>query len=602
MLLLMSCLCLPFSSTHGKANSSKSTQPLKFSTQGINLEKDGPYLSWNLEDDASATFGGMQVDRVNLPVEFSKDFNRFKFGWPTYLMKNPSIIITSPKNEVLVEGKYKLGKFNLASGVSTRGTSQRVMQVNRGETYNLNFLDIRLLKKDSRKQFRGSKVCLFEEREDVSILICSPEFGKRQQFTAKVFLNDQVQALTGSVKVKESEIFNVSLVLSNGISIRIVDKVMPIEVDEVFQESDETVSIVSFGEPPAPPFETLTKPRSVVFQHTIGDLRTFYKSKTVSESPVLAINSRAGLRMNHLLKMSVMPRASDRLFLKENQPNSTYSSTVQLKGIVPKGVKVTSTQKSAKQKGSEFNWTFAAPKKMEINSSTLVGTNSEGQATYYDYDVYRSPSTYLNARSGLSLATGGAFSLFTNFQATHWFEEPFGSSYWFSRQRWGVAAEIVELAVSSNPDSDYSIKNVDGFYRLDPGVVGWDESFGIVLGATQFSYRDLSPVSFVGAGVLWTRSLPSYFNYVLGLTEFLRKPKWVDISATFYPVALDSGVTGNSFQVRATARIDITPAYYFEGGWGVLSTNYQDTRLGARKVLQVSLSAGRGYFGLGYRF
>lgn len=579
-----------------------SSIPLKFSTEGINLEKDGPYLSWSLEDEASARFGGMQVDRVNLPVEFSKDFNRFKFGWPSYLMKNPSILITSEKNDVLVEGKFKLGKFNLTGGISTAGTSQRIMQVNRGETFNLNFLDIKLLNKNSRKKFKGAKVCLFEEREDVNILLCSPEFGRRKNFEAKVFLNNEVQALTGSVKVKESEIFNVSIVLSNGLSLRIVDKVMPLDVDEVYQEADESVSVITYGEPPAPPAELLTKPRSVVFQHTIGDLRVFHKSKTVAESPAVAINSRAGLRLNYLLKMSTLPKASDRLYIKDKEPTSTYSSTIRVRGFVPKGVKVSSSQKSATQKGSQFTWTFAAPKIMELNRSTLVGTNSEGQATYYDYELYRSPSTYLSARAGLSLATGGAFSIFTNLQAMHWFDEPFGSNYLFSRQRWGVAAEIVELAVSSNPDSNYSIKNFDTFYRLDPGVIGWDETFGAVLGVTQFSYRELSAVTFAGGGVLWSRSLPSYFNYVLGLTEFLRKPKWVDISASFYPVSLVSGVTGNSIQVRATARIDITNSYYFEGGWGVLSTTYEDSRAGGKRVTQVSLSAGRGYFGVGYRF
>jgi hypothetical protein len=154
----------------------------------------------------------------------------------------------------------------------------------------------------------------------------------------------------------------------------------------------------------------------------------------------------------------------------------------------------------------------------------------------------------------------------------------------------------MKTALSTKASETYETGYLDLYTRFTPGVEGWTESIGLQTSYFQVKYREAEIARMGGVGVFWNRSLPVWFNYFVGFLDFFKKPKWANFSAVYYPVSLQSGSKASGFQMKAVARIEVTQASYFEGGWALYAVNYEYRRT------RVQTAAGRAYLGCGYRW
>ncbi|MCE3009838.1 MAG: hypothetical protein LW875_04410 [Proteobacteria bacterium] len=462
--------------------------------------------------------------------------------------------------------------------------------------------DLKILKREnglttfsvttSKVSLENLKFCFTEKKEDHSKVLCH----EAQSSGSSLLVGTQMAS--GNQRISLEGLEKLQVVHKQGhLSFLIETSIPKVELFEASLDDQDNLKLVAFGSPVFGAVTKISGERLPLFQHSIGDTRKFYEVRIPKEAPFLNASGGKGIVFSFEIRGQQFPRDRTRVKLKEPTIRTTYGKTVDLELDLKPSMKAESQEQSV----TGNLWTFASPELYKVNRASVKITDEiEGGAVsnVFDYEVYRGPQTYLSGRVGISFATGGNLSLVSDLIATHWFNEPFGRSYYFSRQRWGLNVGYLQTAVSSKKDSEYTNLHTDLLYRFSPGVTGWTETFGWAVSTMEFKYQSLDPVNFVGAGLFWSRSLPNWFNYLFGFFPFLRKPKWADIQVIHYPQALTGGISGSSTQVRATGRIDISPKYYFEGGWGIGNTVYTDTK----RLQRVSLLAGRGFFGFGARF
>lgn len=568
--------------------------PLVFSKEAIRFDVEGPFLTWSLKGTEDDAVGGIVAKQFQQSLITD---HQVKLSWPMVSSSLPTILLSDADGNVYLETIFKEGPDNVDS-YSLNGkiiNSGREVKSEKSFELELSSNDLKL---------SSLQICLFFDQEPNSSLVCFPKMESVTQIQPKLFIDEKIQSQSGSLELKRDQKFKMSIFFSNGVVIQMQDTTPLIEIHEIYKVDKDTAEIITFQDRPNPPSVKVTQERSTLFRPTIGDLRVFFKTKAFSEAPSIIVPSSMGLNTTFLLKLNDLPKAEDRIFLNPKAPRSTYGSSVDLVGVLPSGYKIETSQNKitiseseANSDHQEFQWNFASPEYLKLNTSVVQVTSPRGEVINQSFEVYRGFQTYLSARSGISVGTGGVASILANAQATHWFNEPFGDMYWLSRQRWGINAEFLEMLVSSQPESKYNIRNFDLMYRINPGVENWNETWGLVVGLAQLQLLSARPVEMGGAGILWSRSLPKWFDYAFGFIPFFRNPKWVDISVMGFS-GLDQSVQGNSFQIRAVGRIDINRNTYFEGGWGTLSANYVDMK--SRR--SVAFAAGRGFLGFGYRF
>ncbi len=519
----------------------------------------------------SFTVGGLSFKTEGLTSEVEKTQKLIHLSFDLALLKPDYLLLFEQgKAEPIIEGA--LGEVPLVKRVAQNGTLV---------TYDL-FVD--------QIPTEKAKVCLTERHADYSKVLCHEPIVKARslQVGGRPVKAQKIVPLGGEQKL--------AIIYQNkDISLFFETDTPGVEVFELSEDDYGNLKIVAFGAPIFGPVTQVMGVRSTLFQHTIGDTRIFYEVRIPKEAPFLNVSGASGIIFSFEILGQEFPMDSSRVQLQEPVVKSTYGETLELQVGLKPGMKAES--KTLAVDGT--TWFFSAPETNKMNRGELQVTTTTDSGTtksVYEFDVFRGPRNYASARVGLSLASGRDPSLVTDLLAAHWLNEPFGHNHFLSRQRWGLSLGYVSTVVGGQGNFTSSFGDV--LYRLTPGVYGWTETFGFSLSMLQVQFPAYRPVNFAGVGLFWSRSLPEWFNYIFGFIPFFRKPKWTDIQAVFYPSPLTTGVNGNSFQVRATGRIDLNKDFYFEGGWALGSTKYVDV-LSERRA---SVLAGRGFLGFGGRF
>ena len=499
------------------------------------------------------------------------------FRFNPAIFPSAELMIFNDQNRILVNEKIPEGPSEIKKSIST---------------------------KNWPKTLKAFKVCIVSQIKDTQNSICSPPWLQDLSFEkteTALFIDDQPQALRGTFSLEAGRNFQLQVELPSGLSFKQRSQAPMTTFYEVAKADDDTIKVKTYGAGPVANTYNITEPRSEFWQGTVGDLRVFQETQIALTAPYLPVQGNAGLIWVYEIKYSDLPEDTRRIALQKKSPHSTYSDFVTLRGFKPNSSRLKSSGGELTFNESTFQWQFPSPKKFSYNSAQIESEFTSEQRSsrdVFDYEVMRMPSTYLAANLGASLGSDGSLASLYDLQVMHWFNEPFGENYYLSRTRWGLILGAVNSLSSSVASASYKANSADLAYRLTPGVESWDESIGFSLGLTGVSFASSRTATLVGPGIIWSRSLPNWFDEILGVLPFFRKPKWVDISAHYYGLSTDSAISGSSVQVRALARIEITQSTYFEVGWGFLTENFSD----AITQKATALGAGRGFLGLGYRF
>lgn len=441
------------------------------------------------------------------------------------------------------------------------------------------------------------------EKEKATALVCTPLAQKNSADAEALLVNKKPQTEeSGRIPYKKKTDIQWTLKMVTGTTIDVKFKLDPATMHELRLDTGGNLEVRFFSNHPAIDNLPLTPERSWFFQHTIGDMRRFFLVRTPNDVPFVNFQGPYGIRIQQQIKSSGLIQIDSQVTLDDPAPSSTYTSKIKIAGRIPIGYEISPGQKELTVDGENFVWNFSAPKPKAFNVAKIriQPVGSPNTQLYYDYEIYRSYANYLSVRLGASLTANLGFSGAMDLHAIHWFSDPFGRNSTFSRQRWGVSMGYAQTLLSTNALERYKTSSASLYYRFTPGVDGWNETFGSWLGVMDMQYRETQVQTGFGVGLFWNRSLPNWFNFVLGVVPLFRKPKWVNFSVGYYPLTLKAGSNFQAVEGKAVGRIELSKNTFFEGGWAVVGSaiNYRD----GAGVVKVTMAAGRGYFGYGYQF
>lgn len=571
--------------------------PLRFSPKAIGAKLLNPRILFE-RTAQGVRFGGREFlfSKFNTIFESSESGSALKLRWDISQMKPNRIALIGAQGELIEEVEIKGSHMSVVSG--------RSLSLQNSTEAPAADVELQIdLGKIPKENLAGIQVCVWDEiplrvGTDIQTL-CTPLDRSASLADARFSVDGKPQAAKGEFSPKKKK-FEISVISPTGLSFRWSSRIEVARLHEVFLRDDQMIQLTVYDGEPVGQVESLTPDRGGFFKPTIGDLRRFYRVVLSAKIPFLTVKGPRGSAIHQGLKIKSLPVMKDRISLTAPAPTATYRSYIKLWGPYKPGWELQSKEQSVEIIDDEFKWTFAAPKKNKWNRSRLRLMNSniagsKNTKTVFDYEIYRGFSTYLSARMGLSINSQVSASVAPDLNFIHWFED-LGSSANWSRQRWGVSAGYMKTAVSSKATENYETGYLDLYTRFTPGVEGWTESYGLQTSYFQVKYREAEISRMAGMGVFWNRSLPSWFNYFVGFMDFFKKPKWANFSAVYYPVSLQSGSKASGFQVKAVARIELTQASYFEGGWALFGATYEYRRT------RVQFAAGRAYLGYGYRW
>lgn len=549
--------------------------------------------TWNI--------GGLQFSPQRYRSIWNAKTSFFGFDWDNRVFRPQKIQLRSLRGEILLEQDFDSGFFKFSQDKSLR-LEEIPNPLPAGSKIRLPPLMIKVPTQEL-KNFAVLQICVVDQQNSAQAEICVPTRGAAGGGTSELKTKGQKLEGKGRIEFKEGSEIDWLLTLVNNVKIRVRFSMNSASLNEIRLGQNGELHISFYSEnAPAMKFSPLTEERSWFFQPTIGDLRRMYSVTTPNDVPYLTFQGPFSIKVQQKVDYAELIQVDSQIYLSEPAPKGTYGREILLEGSLPEGYLLAPGQDNVKMlDGSRFQWTFPTPQEKAYNIAEIKISPRPApeKIIHYDYEVYRGHSTYLSARLGASLTSNLGFSGAMDFQAMHWFNEPLGTNS-FSRQRWGISAGYAETLFSTAENEKYKTSNLTAYMRFTPGLDNWTESFGLWTGAMTFQYRDTLETTLYGGGLFWTRSLPPWFNYFLGVTKFLRSPKWVHFSGGIYPVTLTSGVESYVAEAKAVGRIEVSHNTFFEGGWAVIasSATYRQNN----GTVKVNMGAGRGYLGFGYEF
>lgn len=468
------------------------------------------------------------------------------------------------------------------------------------------------------------RFCVTKDAPEGRLAICSKRYrfirkggrywvvSESKTVVPKVLVNDKPVTLKGSaVFVDDKKPIKFAALMGNGTYFEFVSFPKRITVvDMVLNDETNQVEVIGYGPPPLGPIERIERHAKdywdfLNFAPTIGDFRKFWKATFPAQGGSLFLRGYGGAPFKQPFIFDKLPRKSVRPRIHIKSPRSTYARTVKLKGETTAPAIVTSKEENAKNSsGTEFQWQYLARNRGEMNSAEIFV--KDGNQTYRAFhEIYKGYPREISTRLTGVLSNNLELVLLGEIATQWWFERLL---WWdntqYSLQRWGVAAKYFKAlaAIGGSKDGQSLIRldvaNIDLKYRLTPGIWARDPTLGIMLDAQQVQIEDFK-AQMAGVGVLWARSMPKFFDSIFNIVPFMRYPKWVDVEAIYYPLALSKSTRlGVNMSVNFHGKVLWTERFFGEAGFGLKVFQFDD--LVERKA--IALAVAYGTIGLGYNF
>ena len=299
--------------------------------------------------------------------------------------------------------------------------------------------------------------------------------------------------------------------------------------------------------------------------------------------------------------------------IQKKSPIATYSSKLMVKGT--KGPEETLRARRKKdflvhQNQKDFSWSFQAKKKGRVNQDSLQ-VKHQGDKYYFSKRVFRAHQTHLAASLALSTSVELPTVFGYNLSADHWFEEFWNRSP-YSFQRWGLAANVYNTTQPFKADSTSEEKlsliyqHFDLMFRFKPGVRPIQSSFG--LGLRYFGLdliRSLNPdvhTKLLGVGFFWHTAPQKIIDDFFNMIPLSRYPKWVEMSAYYYPLLIGSEKLGMALSWHLKGKMFFAQSWFLDASIYINSIFFEKSGEDGQTTDQFALSTAHGTLGIGVLF
>jgi len=581
-------------------------QELRYDAEKNGVELYGPYLKYNFLAPPH-TFGLSDFQKSDISLQIERKGKKLSLvaHWPSYFMKS--------------------GKISLHDSQSRRFHKDSMSSE---DTKLFGSLNTYKLEVDAQEFLGKAKVgvhfCVKSKKNDgYEAEICSDKLKLSGNKLVPVRTSDKVSVLLSGVKVPVNaqimippgqDILDLYVKFQSGCKIRIEEPVYRLnkkqlvvdaKASKVFIQHKSLAraeSSASFGKILKKAF----REKNYILEQS-SKLKSYSKKIDEEDMEFSPFQEGRSLQL-FALSFPEIPSQNVPVRISSSKRIGTYSSSVEIAVEAPSGVRVTDSDGKVLKDGLQNGliWGFQTPRKGEFNRDFLnvVSESASDETKSYSAQVYRGHSGSISARAAVS---SGLESLVPGYQlqADYWPEKIFSKASPFF-QRWGFGVGYSE-ALGDFKLSDFgenleqSSVFADLMFRFSPGVRPQRRSWGaglryFNLGILGGQRGDIDP-SLFGVGLFWHTAPIGVIDATVNAVPFFNHPKWVEISAYYYPVSTTEEFSLEAaFSLQARGRLMFARKWFLDTSINYHYVSFRKERFGG------TASVVEGSIGMGYNF
>lgn len=621
------------------SGSEEFTQPLLFAPEDNGLKLASPQLKWLMYDkgnrininglrigSTAIAFNLDQWKRSETPWRFQGDsqegefVTNISFRWPSLLSRDGSVTLETLAGEVRWTTEVtKEQSEQWQNKIRVRNASyQKLLEKHRRTFWGITDIPNEL--RTTLSEGGPFRLCLNQKNSDLAQLkVCSSPFrirvnggalsaeNARPVQRATVLVDNLDVGPRGIVNFRVGKTFTLRVNFASQSFIEISSQPIDLKLIDVVQTQDESeIILTGEGARPLGKLRMIRHPASHFWAATGVKKEPVWQLAMPREAPLVRVLGAFNMPFTMLFRFDMLPKESDRVFVKKSPSNGTYSSTPLVFGFSPLPVTVQSQESAASNTSPQrFEWTFAAPAQGSENRARLtVQSPNEERPWVTHQTLYRGYPFEASGRLTGVVTSSAQMVALGEIAASAWFESLFGmKNEILSHQRWGLTSRyfkaLSSITLEENQVIDnFSAINMDLKYNILRGMWNRDELFGLIL---SYQRVDLTPLNanLLGGGVYWARTMPKIFDDFFNLFPLMEYPKYVDVEFIYYPMSMTSTTQpGASYSLNFHGKVFWGKRLYGEAGFGLKTFEFTDTA--ARS--SASFSTAYGTAGLGLMF
>ena len=572
------------SSTKTSRKSSPKLKPLYFQADKNNLQVLPQRFEYTLLDQNRLKVGNILIDTTEIQFQIERTNDKknpyaIRFQWPAGLIKEGQLAIKNNSGKAIFNRNIQSSDLKL-SGATTNEDGLIV------ETASLTFSDVDASMIDDMKYFPFMTFCIFKESYETRLYLCSKELYLSSQGGAMVIKSRDSIKRNANIDINGKVVGNQGIIYLNdrnenvafkahtqtGAFLEIETRMKDVDFKDVVLSPDgKRIILTASG---AKPFDT----RNVkVFSDDEWQI-TLPRSR-----PVLYLKGEGDIPMRQeFFIRGVLPREGNRIFVSPRSPSRTYSSSLRLTGVTPKGIEASTlpnetTAALKKTKGQQFQWSIHDIPS-GVNSRHYLLSKHGDEAFTVGYDVFRGrPFVFdLKANYQTPSATG-----YASLGLQWWIENMLGLDADWARFHWGLSVRYASQIMKNDEAPEFDKINFELLWRAQEGFYFVDSTWGLYLPVEMLQGSDSSLMAY-GAG---------FFMHTKTQNPMWRKwATWSELKAQYLFAGTGDVELSSAYQLGWTAYKNISSNWYFS--YGAFIEDYKFDPAAPKEEMQIGAELG----------
>lgn len=572
------------SSTKTSRKSSPKLKPLYFQADKNNLQVLPQRFEYTLLDQNRLKVGNILIDTTEIQFQIERTNDKknpyaIRFQWPAGLIKEGQLAIKNNSGKAIFNRNIQSSDLKL-SGATTNEDGLIV------ETASLTFSDVDASMIDDMKYFPFMTFCIFKESYETRLYLCSKELYLSSQGGAMVIKSRDSIKRNANIDINGKVVGNQGIIYLNdrnenvafkahtqtGAFLEIETRMKDVDFKDVVLSPDgKRIILTASG---AKPFDT----RNVkVFSDDEWQI-TLPRSR-----PVLYLKGEGDIPMRQeFFIRGVLPREGNRIFVSPRSPSRTYSSSLRLTGVTPKGIEASTlpnetTAALKKTKGQQFQWSIHDIPS-GVNSRHYLLSKHGDEAFTVGYDVFRGrPFVFdLKANYQTRSATG-----YASLGLQWWIENMLGLDADWARFHWGLSVRYASQIMKNDEAPEFDKINFELLWRAQEGFYFVDSTWGLYLPVEMLQGSDSSLMAY-GAG---------FFMHTKTQNPMWRKwATWSELKAQYLFAGTGDVELSSAYQLGWTAYKNISSNWYFS--YGAFIEDYKFDPAAPKEEMQIGAELG----------
>ncbi|AHI06274.1 hypothetical protein BDW_08870 [Bdellovibrio bacteriovorus W] len=572
------------SSTKTSRKSSPKLKPLYFQADKNNLQVLPQRFEYTLLDQNRLKVGNILIDTTEIQFQIERTNDKknpyaIRFQWPAGLIKEGQLAIKNNSGKAIFNRNIQSSDLKL-SGATTNEDGLIV------ETASLTFSDVDASMIDDMKYFPFMTFCIFKESYETRLYLCSKELYLSSQGGAMVIKSRDSIKRNANIDINGKVVGNQGIIYLNdrnenvafkahtqtGAFLEIETRMKDVDFKDVVLSPDgKRIILTASG---AKPFDT----RNVkIFSEDEWQI-TLPRSR-----PVLFLKGEGDIPMRQeFFIRGVLPREGNRIFVSPRSPSRTYSSSLRLTGVTPKGIEASTlpnetTAALKKTKGQQFQWNIHDIPS-GVNSRHYLLSKHGDEAFTVGYDVFRGrPFVFdLKANYQTPSATG-----YASLGLQWWIENMLGLDADWARFHWGLSVRYASQIMKNDEAPEFDKINFELLWRAQEGFYFVDSTWGLYLPVEMLQGSGSSLMAY-GAG---------FFMHTKTQNPMWRKwATWSELKAQYLFAGTGDVELSSAYQLGWTAYKNISSNWYFS--YGAFIEDYKFDPAAPKEEMQIGAELG----------